>query len=118
MVGALVLAVCTAPLVGSVAWIRACAADATIDASVAQALNEQFSLVYSAARTAPLLVGTVNSSKSLGNGLSLAIVRTVSTVSGKPCLYDVNVTGTWTSRGEGGKPRTLNLETYVFAPEN
>ena len=118
MVGALVLAVCTAPLVGSVAWIRSCAADATVDAGVANALNEQFALVYSAGRTAPLTVGTLNSSKRLGNGVSLTIVRSVTPVSGKPRLYDVNVTGTWTSRGGGGKPRSLNLETYVFAPEN
>lgn len=118
MVGALVLAICSAPLLRSVAWIRAAAADATIDAKVATALDEQTSIVRSLGRSAALTPGSTTSSSSLGNGVTLTVIRTVAAVSGKPRLYDLNVVGTWTSRGEGGKARSLTLETYVFAPDN
>lgn len=118
MVGALVLAVCTAPLVGSVAWIRACAADAAIDAAVANGLDEQIARVRSLGRSAALVSGTTNAAKSLGSGVTLSIVRTIAAVTGKPRLYRVGVVGTWNSRGEGGRGRTLVLETYVFAPDN
>ena len=118
LVGAMVLVVCTAPLLGSVAYIRTCAADAAIDAGVANALNEQIALVRSLGRSVALVPGTVNATKNLGSGVTLAIVRTVAAVAGKPRLYRVGVVGSWTSRGEGGKGRTLVLETYVFAPDN
>ncbi len=118
MVGALVLAVCAAPLLGSVAWIRARAADATIDAEVANELNEQIALAQSLGRATALVPGTTNVSTLLGNGVTVAMVRTVAAVSGAPRLYDVSVVGTWTSRGEGGQGRSMTLETYVFSPDN
>ena len=118
LVGAIVLAVCAAPLMGSVAWIRGRAADATVDAQVAIALTEQMALVRSLGRTTALTAGTVTSSRSLGGGVTLAVVRTVAPLSGSPRLYDVTATGTWTSRGEGGQARTMTLETYAFSPDN
>lgn len=118
MVGALVLGICAVPILGSVTWIRGRAANATVDALVANALNEQVSLVRSLGRAAALAPGTTSSSRSLGNGVTLAVTRTVAALSGKPRLYDLTVTGTWTSRGEGGRARSLTLETYVFAPDN
>lgn len=118
MVGALVLTLCSVPLLGSVAWIRGCAADATIDAQVAAALDEQMSLVRSLGRASSLAAGTVASNKNLGNGVTLTIARTIAPIAGKPRLYDVTAVASWTSRGGGGKARSMTLETYVFAPDN
>lgn len=118
LVGAVVLAVCAAPLLGSVVWIRARAADATIDAQVAVELNEQLALARSLGRAGALTVGTASGTRNLANGVTLSITRTISAVAGTPRLYDVTAAGTWTSRGEGGQPRSMTLETYVYAPDD
>ena len=118
LVGALVLAVCAAPLMGSVAWVRGRAADATIDAQVSVALSEQIALVRSLGDSAALATGTTTASRSLGNGVTLAITRTVSAIAGSPRLYDVTAVGTWISRGGDGQARSMTLETYVYAPDN
>lgn len=118
LVGAVVLVACAAPLMGSVAWIRARAADATIDAQVSTELGEQIALVLSAGRATALTPGTTTASASLSNGVALAMRRTVSAIAGSPRLYDVTVVGTWTSRGEGGQSRSMTLETYAFSPDN
>lgn len=118
LLGALVLAVCAAPLMGSVAWVRRRAGNATIDAQVAVALNEQLSQARSQGRTTALTAGTSTSTRSLGNGVTLSISRTIAAVSGSLRLYDVTATGTWTSRGESGQARQMTLETYAFAPDN
>lgn len=118
MVGALILALCTSPIVGCIAWMRNCAAEATIDARVSTALDEQISIVKSLGRAKSLVVGTSNSTVALGSGLTLNVVRTVTSVEGQPRLYDVAAVGTWTSRARGGRPRSMTLETYAFAPDN
>lgn len=118
MVGAVMLLVCTPPILSCVVWMRSAAADASIDGAVANALNEQFSLVRSQGQSSPLTTGTTNSSQSLGSGVTLSTTRTITAVSNSPRLYRVVVAGTWTSRTRGGQSRSLTVETNVFAPEN
>ncbi len=118
MVGAVMLVICTPPILGCVVWMRSAAADTTIDGAVSSAINEQISIVRSQGQSAKLTVGTTNSSQSLGSGVTLNLARTISAISGYPRLFKIVVVGTWTSRAQGGQSRSLTVETNVFAPEN
>ena len=118
MVGAVILAICTPPILGCIIWMRSCAAETTIDGTVAAELNEQIALTRSLGKSAALTPGTTSSSQSLGSGVTLTVNRTISAVTGKPRVYDVVATGTWTSKTRGGQSRSLTVETYVFAPDN
>jgi hypothetical protein len=130
MVGVVVLVLCLTPILGCVSWIRGNAADSSIEAAVASKLAEDLSRTHAAGRATRLSEGVVDSAmmipiagatgtgESLGSGVLLNTVRTVTAVSGQPRLFDVRIDGTWTSRGAGGKPRSMTMETYVFAPEN
>ncbi|GEM_PF-5409044 len=117
LVGAVTLALCAAPILGSVSWMRLRAAETTTQGLVTNALAEQISLVQSLGRATALSAGTTKTSQSLGGGVTLAITRTVASIAGKPRLYDVRVDGAWTARAGGGA-RSLTLETYVFSPDN
>lgn len=118
MVGAVMLVVCTPPILGCVVWMRSAAADTTIDGAVSSEINEQIALTRSLGQSAKLTTGTTNSSQSLGSGVTLNLARTISAVVGYPRLFKVVVVATWTSRAQGGQNRSLTVETNVFAPEN
>lgn len=130
MVGVVVLMLCLTPILGCVTWIRGNAADSSIEAAVASKLAEELSRTHATGRTARLAEGTVDSSmmipiagatgtgESLGSGVLLNTVRTVTAMPGQARLFDVRIDGTWTSRGAGGQARSMTMETYVFAPEN
>src|SRR4051794_4004629 len=91
MVGVVVLAVCTPPILACVLWMRSCAAESTIDAQVASALSEQVEIVRSLGQSAALPTGSTGSSQSLGNGITLTVNRTVAAVAGQPRLYKLVV---------------------------
>ena len=118
LVGVVTLALCTAPVLGCVSWMRACAAEATTDALVANALGEQIALARSGGRGAALAVGTTTVTKTLGYGVTLSLTRTVSAVAGNLRLYDVKSVGTWTPRARSKGTRSMTLESYAFAPSN
>lgn len=118
MVGAVMLLVCTPPILACVVWMRSSAADASIDGAVSSAMTEQIALVRSLSQSSTLTTGTTNSSQNLGSGVTLSLARTISAVTGAPRLYKVVVVGTWTSRTRGGQSRSLTVETNVFAPQN
>lgn len=115
--GVVVLAICTAPILGCVLFTRNNAADAATEAVVVSALNEQIAQTRYADLTTALSSSTNTINKTLTGGVALSITTTVSPVSAFRRLSLVRAVGSWKSRS-GEKSRSVTLETYVYAPDN